>query len=90
MSYPIRRVLAKTRLILDEMCRLYGKFPSYFSSYKWPYCVVKNHAKIASLLRGPDVFHAKKKSWEGATNDENGSAEREILIYHFKRDVFVM
>ena len=29
----------KTRLILDEMCRLYGKFASYFSSYKWAYCV---------------------------------------------------
>ena len=25
----IRRVLAKLRLILDEMCRLYGKFASY-------------------------------------------------------------
>ena len=24
MSYLIRRVLAKPRLILDEMCRLYG------------------------------------------------------------------
>ena len=44
----IRRVLAKPRLILDEMCRLYGKFASYlrrvlcktrqyFSLYKWPY-----------------------------------------------------
>ena len=31
----IRRVLAKPRLILDEMCHLYGKFASYFSSYKW-------------------------------------------------------
>ena len=30
MSYLIRRVLAKPRLILDEMCRLYGKFASYF------------------------------------------------------------
>ena len=29
MSYLIRRVLAKARLILDEMCRLYGKFTSY-------------------------------------------------------------
>ena len=29
MSYPIRRVLAKPRLIVDEMCRLYGKFASY-------------------------------------------------------------
>ena len=25
----IRRVLAKSPLILDEMCRLYGKFASY-------------------------------------------------------------
>ena len=29
MSYLIRRVLAKPRLILDEMCHLYGKFASY-------------------------------------------------------------
>ena len=29
MSYLIRRVLAKPRLILDEMCRLYGKLVSY-------------------------------------------------------------
>ena len=29
MSYLIRRVLAKPRLIVDEMCRLYGKFASY-------------------------------------------------------------
>ena len=29
MSYLIRCVLAKPRLILDEMCRLYGKFESY-------------------------------------------------------------
>ena len=29
MSYLIRRVLAKPRLILDEMCRLYGKFTPF-------------------------------------------------------------
>ena len=29
MSYLITRVLAKSRLILDKMCRLYGKFASY-------------------------------------------------------------
>ena len=29
MSYLIRRVLAKPRLVLDEMCRLCGKFASY-------------------------------------------------------------
>ena len=28
----------KTRLNLDEMCRLYGTFASYFSLHKWPYC----------------------------------------------------
>ena len=27
--YEVFLVLAKTRLILDEMCRLYGKFASY-------------------------------------------------------------
>ena len=31
MSYLIRRVLAKQCLILDEMCRLYGKFASYLA-----------------------------------------------------------
>ena len=47
--YEVFLVLAKTRLILDKMCRLYGKFASYlrrvlcktrhnnnFSSHKWP------------------------------------------------------
>ena len=29
MSYLIRRVLAKPRLILEEMCFLYGRFASY-------------------------------------------------------------
>ena len=29
MTYLLRRVLAKPRLIVDEMCRLYGKFASY-------------------------------------------------------------
>ena len=33
ISSKIRRDLAKTRLILDEMCRLYGKFTSYFFSF---------------------------------------------------------
>ena len=32
----IRRVLAKWRLILDEMCRLYGKFASYTWSLSAP------------------------------------------------------
>ena len=57
MSYLIRRVLAKPRLILDEMCRLYGKFASYFSSYKWLYClrqvcvdpILERNVKISAL-----------------------------------------
>ena len=36
MSYLIRRVLAKPRLILDEMCRLYGKFASYKTRLIFP------------------------------------------------------
>ena len=42
----IRRVLAKPRLILDEVCRLYGKFASYVSSYKWPYCLIKSRPNL--------------------------------------------
>ena len=60
MSYLIRRVLAKPRLILDEMCRLYGKFASYirrvlFSSYKWPYlfvmqCLYVENRKMENMM----------------------------------------
>ena len=58
MSYLIRRVLAKPRLILDEMCRLYGKFASYlrrllcktrliFPRINGPMCL-----HLQSVLRG--------------------------------------
>ena len=33
LIYLIRRVLAKPRLILDEMCLLYGKFASYLRRF---------------------------------------------------------
>ena len=33
------------------MCRLYGKFASYFSSYKWPYCHLVWHFCRASDSR---------------------------------------
>ena len=36
MSYLIRRVLAKPRLILDEMCRLYGKLRLIFRRINGP------------------------------------------------------
>ena len=49
MSYLIRRVLAKPCLILDKMCRLYGKFASYFSSYKWPCYVLLRAMNLKKL-----------------------------------------
>ena len=50
MSYLIRRVLAKPRLILDEMCRLYGKFESYLRRV-----LCKTHL-IFPRINGPNVL----------------------------------
>ena len=50
MSYLIRRVLAKPRLILDEMCRLYGKFTSYLRR------VLCKTRLIFPCINGPNVF----------------------------------
>ena len=36
----IRRVLAKSRLILDEMCGLYGKFASYLRRVLCKTCLI--------------------------------------------------
>ena len=49
MSYLIRRVLAKLRLILDEMCRLYGKFASYLRH------VLCKMSVIFPRINGPNV-----------------------------------
>ena len=49
MSYLIRRVLAKPRLILDEMCRLYGKFASYLRR------VLCKTRLIFPRINGPNV-----------------------------------
>ena len=47
----IRRDLAKTRLTLDEMCRLYGKFTSYLRR------VLCKTRLIFSRINGPiDYF----------------------------------
>ena len=46
----IRRVLAKQRLILDEMCRLYGKFTSYLRR------VLCKTRLIFPRINGPIVF----------------------------------
>ena len=50
MSYLIRRVLAKLRLILDEMCRLYGKFASYLRR------VLCKTRLIFPRINGPNVY----------------------------------
>ena len=49
MSYLIRRVLAKLRLILDEMCRLYGKVASYLRR------VLCKTRLIFPRINGPNV-----------------------------------
>ena len=49
MSYLIRLVLAKPRLILDEMCRLYRKFVSYLR------CVLCKTRLIFPRINGPSV-----------------------------------
>ena len=50
MSYLIRRVLAKLRLILDEMCHLYGKFASYL---RRALCKTR---LIFPRINGPNAF----------------------------------
>ena len=50
----IRRILAKPRLILDVMCGLYGKFSSYFSSYKWPKWVLSQLKMLGPLCDQTD------------------------------------
>ena len=49
MSYLIRRALAKPRRILDEMCRLYGKFASYLRR------VLCKTRLIFPRINGPNV-----------------------------------
>ena len=49
MSYLVRHALAKPRLILDEMCRLYGKFASYLR------CVLWKTRLIFPRINGPNV-----------------------------------
>ena len=50
MSYLIRRVLAKPRLILDEMCCLYGKFASYLRR------VLCKTRLIFPRINGPNIW----------------------------------
>ena len=54
MSYLIRRVLAKPRLILDEMCRLYRKFASYLRADVSKY---RAEANKSEKLKNPKKIH---------------------------------
>ena len=63
MSYLIRRVLAKPRLILDEMCRLYGKLASYLRRVLCKTCLIfpringpidQGRPKIDDLIHNPN------------------------------------
>ena len=49
MSYLIRRVLAKPRLILGEMCRLYGKLATYLRR------VLCKTRHIFPSINGPNI-----------------------------------
>ena len=58
MSYLIRRVLGKPRLILDEMYRLYGKFASYLRR------VLRKTRLIFPRINGPNMLCRTAKSTE--------------------------
>ena len=58
MSCLIRRVLAKPRLILDGMCRLYGKFASYLKR------VLCRTRLIFPRINGPKISFEGKCCWE--------------------------
>ena len=63
MSYLIRRVLANPRLILDEMCRLYGKFASYLRR------VLCKTRLIFPRINGPNVDHDINKIFQDRLYD---------------------
>ena len=69
MSYIIRRVLAKPRLILDEMCRLYGKFVSYLRRVLCKTCL------IFPRINGPN----KSKHWRQVSGSQNGTLSLALL-----------
>ena len=78
MSYLIRRVLAKPRLILGEMCRLYGKFASYlrrvlcktrpiFPRINGPIELNTKHFLVASVFLSRGFA-----TWKGVRSLESG------------------
>ena len=63
MSYLIRPVLAKPRLILDEMCRLYGKFASYLRR------VLRKTRRIFPRINGPNIYSLNDFFFRGLLKD---------------------
>ena len=71
------------------MCRLYGKFASYFSSYKWPYCSLRErYSWFATTWQGGhvggqyNIIFSRRFTW----NPEEGNAF--VLDHqHGRRDV---
>ena len=82
MSYLIRRVLTKPRLILGEMCHLYGKFTSYLRRVL---CIFPRiNGPIVDLpirLKG-NSKHASRNSLSpfGSHNKDLGAASLMLLI----------
>ena len=82
MSYLIRCVLTKPRLILDEMCHLYGKFTSYLRRVL---CIFPRiNGPIVDLpirLKG-NSKHASRNSLSpfGSHNKDLGAASLMLLI----------
>ena len=65
MSYLIRRDLAKPRLILDKMCRLYRKFASYLRRVlcKTRLIFPRVNGPIVSLKRKDHILQAIYRKW---------------------------
>ena len=70
MSYLIRRVLAKQRLILDEMCRLYGKFTSYLRR------VLCKTRLIFPRINGPNVCYLDMSAFQDRLDQPKGAFDR--------------
>ena len=72
MSYLIRRVLAKPRLILDEICRLYGKFASYLRR------VLCKTRLIFPRINGPNILLISRVAGLFKSGNENAFT---IVLY---------
>ena len=84
------------------MCRLYEKFASYFSSYKWPYCVIQktiSENKNGQCIGGEVTQREKENTswslWQNKVLMKIMATERPSLNIHklvvcswFKKSAF--